>query len=134
LDVNKLMLALLLFPLSAFADAKPGAAQEFINTASAIAAPDWARASNHKAASGVDDVGLLVPSRQFFTASGELTEKGRTLLEKAEAFARQTNKKLNVLIPQAGLDEAPLPEIRLSSGHVQRNQHVGNHVYLSIKE
>lgn len=133
--MNKLlMLALLLFPLSAFADAQPGAVQEFIGTVSAIAAPDWAKASNHKAASGVDDVGLLVPSRQLFTASGELTEKGRTLLEKAEAFARQTNKKLNVLIPQVGLDEAPPPEIRLSSGHVQRNQHVGNHVYLSIKE
>jgi len=132
--MNKLMLALLLFPLSAFADVQPGAVQEFTRMASAIAAPDWSKVSQRKAASGVDDVGLLVPSRQFFTATGDLTEKGRTLLEKAEDFARLSNKKLNILIPQAAEDEAPLPMIHTSGTEIQRNRHVGNHIYISTKD
>lgn len=128
----KLMLALLLFPLSAFADIQFNAIQEFTHTASAIAAPDWVRVSHRKAASGVDNVGLLAPSRQFFTPTGDLTEKGRALLEKAEVFARHTNKKLNVLIPEESLNGVPV--IHAPIGKVQRNAFIGNHVYISTED
>lgn len=129
--MNKLLLALFLFPLSAFADVPLDPAQEFTRTASAIAAPDWVKVSQRKAASGVDDVGLLAPSQLFFTATGGLTEKGRALLEKAEGFARQTNKKLNVLIPEAAANEMLQSVVHASTGKVQRNAFVGNHVYIT---
>lgn len=131
--MNKTMFALLLFPLFAFADAPSGAAQEFAGAASAIAAPDWVRVSHpRKAASGVDNVGLLAPSRQFFTPTGDLTEKGRVLLEKAEVFARQTNKKLNVLIPEESLNGVSVTHAPI--GKVQRNVFIGNHVYISTED
>ncbi|MFA7239013.1 MAG: hypothetical protein WC091_02800 [Sulfuricellaceae bacterium] len=130
--MNKTMFALLLFPLFAFADALSGAAPEFVGAASAIAAPDWVRVSHRKAASGVDDMGLLAPSRQFFTPTGDLTEKGRVLLEKAEVFARQTNKKLNVLIPEESLNGVSV--IYAPIGKVQRNAFIGNHVYISTED
>lgn len=133
--MNKLMsVLLLLFPLSAFADVPLDPAQEFSRTASAIAAPDWLRVSQRKAASGVDDVGLLAPSQLFFTATGELTDKGRTLLERAEGFARQANKKLNVLIPEAVANEMLQSMVHASSGKVQRNAFVGNHVYITTRD
>lgn len=132
--MNKLTLALLLFPLSAYADVPSGAEQEFTRAASAIAAPDWVRVSHWKAASGVDDVGLLAPSRQFFTPTGDLTEKGRALLEKAEVYARQTNKKLNVLIPEDSANEGTLAVVHVPTGKLQRNAHIGNHVYISTKD
>lgn len=126
--MNKLMLMLLLFPWVAFADAQPDAAQEFTRAAAAIAAPDWVRVSYRKTAAGADNVGLLAPSRLLFTATGDLTEKGRALLEKAEAFARQTGRKLNVLIPQDATSEG------MSAGNIQRNALLGNHVYISTKD
>lgn len=132
--MNKLMVALLLFPLSAFADVQLDAVQEFTRTASAIAAPDWIRVSRREAASGVDDVGLLAPSQLFFTATGDLTEKGRTLLERTESFARQTNKKLTVLIPEAATNEVLLSLVHAPAGKVQRNAFVGNHVYITTRD
>lgn len=133
--MNKLMsVLLLLFPLSAFADAQRDAVQEFTRTASAIAAPDWVRVSQRKAASGVDDVGLLAPAQLFFTATGGLTDKGRTLLGRAEGFARQANKKLNVLIPEAVANEMLQSVAHASSGKIQRNAFVGNHVYITARD
>lgn len=130
--MNKLMLTLLLLPLPALADIQPDAAREFTRTASAIAAPDWVRVSHRKAATGVDDVGLLTPSRVFFTPTGDLTEKGRELLEKAENFAQQANKKLNVLVPEAVMSKPPA--IHTSIGRLQTNAFIGNHVYLFTKD
>lgn len=132
--MNKLLLALLLFPLAAYADVPSGAEQEFTRAASLIAAPDWVRVSHRKAVSEVDDVGLLAPSRQFFTATGYLTEKGRALLEKAEAYARQTNKKLNVLIPEDSANEGTPSVLHASTGKLKRNPFIGNHVYISTRD
>lgn len=133
--MNKLMLALLLSPLSAFADVQPGAVQEFTRTASAIAAPDWVRVVSKKTVAGTDDLGMLIPSRLCFAPSGTLSEKGRLLLAQAEAFAKQTNKNLYLQIPSESTELELLEIARTSpSGYIRRSTSVGNHIHLSIKD
>lgn len=133
--MNKLMLTLLLLPLSAFADLQPDAVEEFTRTSSAIAAPDWVRIVSKKTGTGTDDIGMLIPARLCFAPSGTLSEKGRSLLGQAEAFAKQTNKKLYLQIPSESTELGLLEIARTSpSGYLRRSTSVGNHIHLSIKD
>ena len=133
--MKPILAALLMLPLDSLAGTQPDDAHEFTRAASEIAAPDWVRVVSKKTAGGVDDVGMLIPARLCFAPSGTLSEKGRRLLEQAEGYTKQTNKKLYMQIPGASTEIELLEIARTSpTGYIRRNALVGSHVYLTIKD
>lgn len=81
------------------------------------------------AATGGTDIGLMIPAAEMLAEAG-VNDKGRRVLELARAYAGQSGRKLNVLLPE----QKPAPPADDCSGPGAGSVPTGSHVYIFIKE
>ncbi len=128
----KKLFVLLLFSINAIAEPSPGDVGEYIHAMHGLV---QAERVVIKTGNGSDqsDVGLLIPSKEIFFTSTELTQGGRLALEKASRFAKGANKKLTVLVPdeRENKDFRPLA-YSMHGVRVKRNAFIGQNVFIVI--
>lgn len=130
--MKKLIAFLLFFPLSAMAELLPSDTSEFIHEVQNLVKIE--RVTIRKGNSlELEDVGLLIPSKEILSSSTELTEGGRLALEKAGSFAKRTKRKLTILVP----DEREHKDFRpvvyfMHDIQMKRNAFIGQNVYIVI--
>lgn len=107
---------------------------------SLVDAESWVRSVNglvhtervvlkKNAATGGTDIGLMIPAAEMLAEAG-VNDKGRRVLELARAYAGQSGRKLNVLLPE----QKPAPPADDCSGPGAGSVPTGSHVYIFIKE
>ncbi|MDD5328374.1 MAG: hypothetical protein PHX38_00085 [Sulfuricella sp.] len=128
----KKLIVLLLFSINAVAEPLPGDIGEYVLAMHGLVKAERVVIKNGNS-SDQGDVGLLIPSKEIFSTSTELTPGGRLALEKAGRFAKGANKKLTVLVPdeRENKDFRPLA-YSVHGVRVKRNAFVGQNVFIVI--
>ncbi|BAN33995.1 hypothetical protein SCD_n00146 [Sulfuricella denitrificans skB26] len=130
--MKKLIVFLLFMPLSAIAASLPDDAGDYIREVQNLVKTEQVVVRNGNG-SETQSVGLLISAKEMFISSSELTEGGRRALEKSGRFAKQTNGRLTILMP----DEQEHQNFHqrgysLHGGEVKRNAFIGPYVYIVI--
>jgi hypothetical protein len=128
----KELIVLLLFSMNAMAGTLPDDVGEYIHAMHGLVKAERVIIRNGNS-SDQGDVGLLIPSKEIFSSSTELTEGGRLALKKAGNFAKVTKRKLTILVP----DERDYKDFRpvaysMHDVKVKRNAFIGQNVFILI--
>ena len=126
--MRNLLVLWLLFPLNTIAEPLSGEAGEFVYAVQNLVKTERVVVEGAR-------VGLLIPAKEMLSGSGGLMDSGRRVLEKAGSFAKQSGKKLIILVP----DEREHKDFRpvaysVHGGQARRNAFVGPYVYVLLTQ